>query len=180
MQRVTEHGDQVDMIPVVRAVPTTTRNASKCSRPGRGSWVVPVLVLGGGLMVIAAGLAVVFLLLFLPRMTRGTEIPIGKTSQLYYKSTVSRDEAQKLAAHLDATLFNHLENHATVQVNRDGNTYQLRFVTKPGVQPTEFEVLLLQAYGAQVSREVFGGAPVEVHLCDQSLETIRVLPPLKK
>jgi hypothetical protein len=180
MQRVTEHSSQVDTIPIVRAVQTPTHNASQYSRPGRSSFAVPLLAMGGGLLVAFASLAVTLVCIFVLPRIRGTEIPLANGGQLYYKSTVTKDEAQKLATHLNASIFKDLDHRATVQVNREGNTYQLRFVVKQGVQPTEFQVLMFQAYGMQVSKEVFNGAPVEVHLCDESLETIRVLPPLAK
>ena len=47
---------------------------------------------------------------------------------------------------------------------------------KPGFEKDEAYIASVHALGAQISQQVFNGAPVEVHLCDSDLKTLRVVP----
>ena len=49
-------------------------------------------------------------------------------------------------------------------------------IVKEGAEKDEAKILSFRALGVLVSAEVFNQAPVEVHLCDQNLKTIKVLP----
>jgi hypothetical protein len=46
----------------------------------------------------------------------------------------------------------------------------------PGFDKDEAYIASIRALGAQISQNVFHGAPVEVDLCDQDLKTFRAVP----
>jgi hypothetical protein len=47
---------------------------------------------------------------------------------------------------------------------------------KKGMEHDAFFLLGCKALANDLSQNVFNGAPVDVHLCDEYLETIRVVP----
>ncbi len=96
-------------------------------------------------------------------------------SDLFYTNRVSEDEARKLGEYLVTTGFFQKDNPGTVQLTKEGSIYQLRMVTKKG---SEEDLSLLQSTGmfaAYISQDVFNKAPVEVHLCDGRLKTLKVI-----
>ena len=63
-----------------------------------------------------------------------------------------------------------------MQITKSGKMLQFRFVVKPGADKDESQIPTVQAMGAMLSSVVFGGAPLEVHLCDDHFQTLRVVP----
>jgi hypothetical protein len=128
-------------------------------------------------LVILAG-AVLAVVLFGNRIAYGKRIELKHGNELYYTSTVTTDEAQLLADFLNDKVLTP-EWKATFQLRKEGEVYELRLVVKEGVEKDEATILSFRALGVLVSAEVFNKAPVEVHLCDQNLKTIKILPPGK-
>jgi hypothetical protein len=96
--------------------------------------------------------------------------------ELYYTSSVTRVEAERLGDYL--VRVGHFDGQRKrVQLTRDGKVYQVRYVVKNGAESDAGLVPVFQFAAAEIARDVFGGAPVEVHLCDQSLQTLRVVMP---
>ena len=60
-----------------------------------------------------------------------------------------------------------------MQITKSGNMLQFRFVVKPGADKDESQIPTVQAMGAMLSSVVFGGAPLEVDLCDDHFQTLR-------
>jgi hypothetical protein len=188
MQRTFYHDSQENRTPVVRATPAEMSAElvdgpparGRAVRPRRRGWLLLTLILTGSvgtLFVLGAGL-VVLILLVAP--SHGTEIQLRNGSQLYYTSAVTETEARQLANHLETQFLKDSSNRGTIQLHRSENTYQVRFVVKEWSETNDLTVLGFQVYGVRVSQEVFNGAPVEVHLCDPSFNTVRVLKPLGK
>jgi hypothetical protein len=195
MQLPSNHNHQAEVIPVVQPVPVVSGTPAMASplpqlrpvafqrpQPRRSNGLLLALILTGiaGAVVVVVGAVLLLIFVALPRLTYGTEIPLSNGSQLFYTSAVSEAEAQKLAQHLETTMLKDNRFKGSIQLNRSGNTYQIRFVVKEGAESNDLAVLAFQVYGQMASKEVFNGAPVEVHFCDQSLHTVRVLPPLGK
>ncbi len=63
-----------------------------------------------------------------------------------------------------------------MQITKSGHMLQFRFVVKPGADKDESQIPTVQAMGAMLSSVVFGGAPLEVHLCDDHFQTLRSRP----
>jgi hypothetical protein len=136
-----------------------------------------LLVLGcvvGAFVTLGVVLVVIGLWLGNPH---GKEIKLNGGSQLFYTSNVTEAEAQKLAGWLNKEL-DKAPNAGTFQLNKRGDVYEVRMVVKDGVVDNDVTCLRLQLDAVRISGEVFDNAPVEMHLCDGHLKTIRVLPPL--
>lgn len=98
--------------------------------------------------------------------------------ELYYTSQVTKQEAQKLGECLvEQDFFDGKEK--SVQLDKEGETYVFRAVVKKELQEniannaTLDPVFKFIALGMSVN--VFGGSPVEIHLCDGSFKTLRVI-----
>ncbi|MFH1577830.1 MAG: hypothetical protein ABIC18_02000 [Candidatus Omnitrophota bacterium] len=97
-----------------------------------------------------------------------------KGSSLFYTQAVTETEAGKLGDYLLETGFFQTEHPGTVQITKEGGTYQFRMVIKDEKE-IEVEFLNLAAmFAAEISRDVFEGKQVEVHLCDKDFKTLRV------
>lgn len=101
--------------------------------------------------------------------------------EVYFEKDIDQGEAQKLGDLLvrEKDLG---DRPAAVQIRQNERRYDVRFVVRKGAevdpQVTEWEEL-----GNMISRECFREAPVDIHLCDENLKTLRVIafqprPPL--
>jgi hypothetical protein len=161
---VLQEPEWVDALPLA---PADEAPPKRRSRLGTPLIIVACLVILAGAM-----LAVV---LFGNRIAYGKRIELEHGNELYYTSTVTTDEAQRLADFLNDKIVTP-EWKATFQLRKAGEVYELRLVVKEGAEKDEAKILSFRALGVLVSAEVFNQAPVEVHLCDQNLKTIKVLP----
>jgi hypothetical protein len=94
--------------------------------------------------------------------------------QLFYTSAVTEAEANSLGKYLDESGFAD-SGKKTVQLNKSGKTYEFRMVVKPGIEKNEEYVNLGKLMAAELSYSVFNNKPVEVHFCDETLKTLRVI-----
>jgi len=97
--------------------------------------------------------------------------------ELYYTSAVSRDDANKLGEYLLSEEFFD-GNKKTVQINKEGNTYEFRMVIKKGIENDPEFIAVFRRFARELSDNVFEGSPVDIHLCDERLKTLRVVIPL--
>ena len=100
-----------------------------------------------------------------------------KGTDLYYTSAVTEAEAKKLGDYLVAENFANGQPKS-VQLNKQGKTYEFRMVIKKGLDQDPDYIDAAKIMAADMSAKVFGGAPVDVHLCDEHLKTLRVVVPL--
>lgn len=97
--------------------------------------------------------------------------------QLFFTASVTRDEANRLGQFLvREKLFD--GDPKTVQLDKQGRTYSVRIVIKKGVDQDRETIELMRLLAAHLSAEVFYSAPVDIHLCDENLATVRVVVPL--
>ena len=95
--------------------------------------------------------------------------------QLFYTSTITEAEANSLGNYLIKSKFADGENK-TVQLNKSGNTFEFRMVVKKGIEQDQEYTELGKLMAAEISNEVFNGKQVDVHYCDEKLNTLKVLP----
>lgn len=94
--------------------------------------------------------------------------------ELFYTSNISQNRANKLGNYLvESGYFD--GNRKTVQIDKSGNTYKFRMVVKKGLEDDSRTIKLLRLYSKELSSNVFGGNPVDIHLCDVNLKTLRVV-----
>ncbi|GIW82512.1 MAG: hypothetical protein KatS3mg105_4319 [Gemmatales bacterium] len=97
--------------------------------------------------------------------------------EVYYTDKVTKDEADKLLQYLLKSEWG--GDRKTIQLNKTGATYEFRMVIKKGVDQDDEFVQVAKAFALELSREVFGGADVDIHFCDEHLRTVRVVVPLR-
>jgi hypothetical protein len=142
------------------------------ARAGRMIRNFGVLVLGS----ILVGGGIIGIPLVHPDLEpQGDKVENGNV-EVFYTGGVTKDEAERLAAYL-AKSWGPSPGRRSVQLRKTDNGYQFRMVVKSEFQNDEKMLKALEVEGAQISHSVLNGAPVEVHVCDDHLKTIRVLPP---
>lgn len=98
-------------------------------------------------------------------------------SDLYYTSAVTTAEAKRLTKHLiDSHAFD--GSQGTFQLDKAGKRYQFKLIVQKGGENDEQTIFASNALGMRLSGAVFGGKVVEIHLCDQNFDTLRVVDPI--
>lgn len=120
--------------------------------------------------------AVLFSALFLlfSCASNGKEKTFNGT-QLFYTDQITDQQADALGNYLVSSEFADGE-YKTVQITKEGNTYQFRMVVKIGIDSDPLFMNIARGYGVEISNTVFNGAQLEVHFCDDDLKTLRVIP----
>jgi hypothetical protein len=94
--------------------------------------------------------------------------------ELYYTPTVTYEEAMKLEGFLVNLKFNE-GNRKTIQVNRNDKIYELKLVIKKGMEQDEQTIYAMKYLSQSISESVFNNKEVDIHLCDERLNTLRVV-----
>lgn len=118
-------------------------------------------------------LVVVVAMTFASCQNYGTEKEFDGV-QLFYTENVTEDEADKLGEYLISSGFAD-GAEKSVQLEKEGETYQFRMVVKEGFEKKEEFLALAKQFANEMSLDIFDGAPVEVHLCNDHLETLKVV-----
>jgi hypothetical protein len=105
----------------------------------------------------------------------GEKLTFGK-GEVFYKEPVKKEEAEKLGKFLkDEVEFFDDTTQRSVQLLKDGSTYKVRFVVKEGVEKEDNTKAIFELMASGMSAAVFDGAPVQVELCNDRLETVKAL-----
>jgi hypothetical protein len=94
--------------------------------------------------------------------------------ELYYTGNVTEDQAKKLGDYLVKEGFFD-GNRKTVQLDKNGDVLQFRFVVKESFREDEKFLKTIGLFSHTLSKDVFDGAKVEVHVCDEHMKTLKVL-----
>jgi hypothetical protein len=124
-----------------------------------------------------SGMLAVAMLLFagLACSNYGTKLDFNG-GEVYYTDKVTEAEAKKLGEYLVKEEFFD-GKPKTVQLDKAGSTYQFRMVVQKEKQNDEGTIELMKTFAGQISADVFNDAPTELHICDESLKTVRVVKP---
>lgn len=109
----------------------------------------------------------------IPQPNHGTRLSMGE-GDLFFTNNVQRAVAERLRVFLMAQGFTG-KNSITAQLNLANTTWQFRLMVLPQKAKDPDYIATCRAFGAQLSREVFGGAAVEVHLCDLDFRTLHAI-----
>lgn len=96
--------------------------------------------------------------------------------EVFYKEGATKEEADRLGSHLAKAWGGMGAGRRSVQLTKPEGNYQFRLVVKPELQTDDKTLRALEIDGARVSRDVFGGVPIEVHSCDEHFKTVKALP----
>ena len=111
----------------------------------------------------------------------GTELNFSNGVQLYYADPVTKDEAEKLGRWLEAVYHGappgELNRKKTFQLKRRGDLYQFRVVVDPALMDRIETENRLRRVAAAVRHQVFEDRPLELHMCDSRLQTVKVVIP---
>jgi hypothetical protein len=97
------------------------------------------------------------------------------STELYYTDKVTESEADAVGKYLKEQGFTEGDETKTVQLTKEGDTYQFRMVVKEGYEKDEEYIAIAEAFAYNLSKDVFEGKEVEIHLCDAKLETLKVV-----
>jgi hypothetical protein len=157
-----------DAIEIPAAAP-----APQTARPRTGKRLGQIVV---GICVMLVGFS---------QLSRGLVLLTGATNygmllkvnqaDLYYTSAVSIEDAARLQNFLIQSKICG-DKQISMQLTKSGKMLQFRMVVKPGFDKDESYLSTVQEMGATLSAHVFGGVPLEVHLCDDQFRTLRVVP----
>ena len=147
--------------------------ARQTAHPRTGKRWVQIVV---GICVMLAGFSQLCrgLVLLTGATNYGMRLKVNQ-ADLYYTSAVSKEDAQRLR---DVLVESKIcgDKPISMQITKSGKMLQFRFVVQPGADKDESQIPTVQAMGAMLSSVVFGGAPLEIHLCDDHFQTLRVVP----
>ncbi|MFT5602624.1 MAG: hypothetical protein ACI9N1_002883 [Flavobacteriales bacterium] len=103
----------------------------------------------------------------------GSEKKYGNL-QMFYTEGISESQVDELATFLEEQGFVS-DTEISVQLNKEGEIYQFRMVTKDEFIEDETKHPIFKTMANMISSEVFDDATVEVHLCDERLETMKII-----
>jgi hypothetical protein len=95
--------------------------------------------------------------------------------ELYYTPQVTETEARKLGEYLVKEKFFD-GTKKTVQLAKNNGTYEFRMVVLKDGEKAPDADKTFTAVAKELSDNVFSGGKVAVHLCDNRLKTLRVIP----
>lgn len=104
----------------------------------------------------------------------GTKLQYGST-ELYYTKNVTETQAKALGDFLVESSFTEGDDTKTVQINKEGDVYEFRMVVKDSYIDDEDYAETVALYASFISEGVFDGKEVEVHLCDDKINTLKVI-----
>ncbi len=98
--------------------------------------------------------------------------------ELYYTDNVDEAMAKRLGKYLvKEKFFDGKEK--SVQLDKQDGVLQFRMVVVEDYKDRkDFMPILFRVMATQISRDVFDGQPLEVHLCDNRLKTLDVVKQL--
>ena len=96
-------------------------------------------------------------------------------SELYFTKEVQKADAQKLGEYLlKEGFFN--EEQRTVKLDKKENIWNFKMVVKKGADEDDQYIYLFGLFSEQLSKSVFNNAPVDIYLCNEKFETLRIIP----
>ena len=97
--------------------------------------------------------------------------------EVFYVDGTTQAEAYRLGAYLLETWDAGADGRRSVQLKKTTDGFQFRMVVKKEFQIDDKALRKLEVHAAKISRDVLDGAAVEVHACDEHLQTLKVYPP---
>ncbi len=106
----------------------------------------------------------------------GTKLTFGENNELYYTEDVTVEEAQALGEYLvKLDFFANDGNSRSIQLAKTGTTYEFRMIIKKGLENDQSTIDTMEFLAADISSNVFSNKALDIHLCDENFETLRVV-----
>ena len=98
----------------------------------------------------------------------------AKATDVMYSANVTDEIAQKTADFL--VEYGYSDDRAkTVSIEKTDTGYQFKAVVKEGAEKDNANVVVFKLLRDIMKDSVFGGKPLEMHLCNDKLETLKIL-----
>ena len=93
---------------------------------------------------------------------------------VYYQPQVPKQDIQRLGVYLKKTQKTGADSNAgkSVFIDKKEGVYYFELITTLNIKKTKQTVAVMQKMGHELSKEVFGGAPVRMKLYDKSFKQI--------
>lgn len=111
---------------------------------------------------------------FIEGFTLGKRLLFGK-DQLFYTESIEKDIAEKLGNFLVENGFFKGEG-LQAQITQKGETYQFKYVIMQGYEKDNEYHNTVAVFAELISGLVLSGQKVEIHLCNDFFETLKVIP----
>jgi membrane associated rhomboid family serine protease len=157
---------------IVLSQPSISATAAR--RPGRTA-----MLTGVGIILVVVGMIGVSA--WHPDLANvefdfGSKVQHGDI-EVFYKDGATKTEADRLGAYLVKAWGVFPKGRRTVQLKKTSDGYLFRMAVMKEFQKDPKTLKQLEFDGAMISRDVFDGAAVEVHACDEHLKTLMKMPP---
>lgn len=96
-------------------------------------------------------------------------------STLFYTSSITEAKARELGDYLMELGFFQEDNPGSVQITKEGDTYQFRMVVKEDSGLDKEFLTAVALFSAHISNDIFEGQNLETHLCDDRFKTIEIV-----
>lgn len=96
--------------------------------------------------------------------------------EVYYTDNVTEEDAMSLLTVLEVMGLTKLNQMMTVQLDKKEETFLLRMVIQQGKETDPTLINFSKSIGNALCLTVYDGAPVDVYLCDDRLNTVKVIP----
>ncbi len=104
----------------------------------------------------------------------GKKLEFNQTEVYYDDKSVTEEDATRLGKYLEESSFAD-GTPKSVQLVKEGGKWQFRMVTQDSYIKDEEYHDIASIFAQEISRDVFNGATVEVHLCDERLKTKKII-----
>lgn len=121
------------------------------------------------LIQIAVLVVIVGAAVFFNQSSYGEKLTFGK-GEVYYTKNVTKAEARKLGNYLVQGGF-FKDKPISVQLNKENGRYQFRMVTSEAYRYKKEYRAIARVMATEISRKVFNGQIVDLHICDNNLKT---------
>lgn len=100
---------------------------------------------------------------------------MAKATEVRYTKNVTLSEVEKLKDFLIEFGFSDDENAKTVALDKEGNAYIFKMVLEDSRMEDKNTIGILTMFKGELSKNVFNNQPVRVHMCDELMNTIKII-----
>ena len=99
----------------------------------------------------------------------------SKNGTVYYTEAVSKAEASNLMAYLNKEGFFTNDRRGEVLLDKNNGAYEFKFPVKKGMETDVEYIKICKMMSKSISKDVFRGKQVDIHLLDENAKTLRVV-----
>lgn len=113
-------------------------------------------------------------LMFFSSMAFAAQVS-SKNGTIYYTEAVTKADANSLMAYLNKEGFFSNDRKMEVLLDKADGAYAFKFVVKKGMETDGEYITICKQISKSMSKDVFRGKQVDIHLLDENAKTLRVV-----